>query len=604
MFEDAAIGTFVVQIEGRSVSSLLYEVTDGNGNDAFIINPSTGVVVSRGALDYEAQKNYNLSITARNMVSVSFFRPNFAGVEFHWIRGDPLSSVCLQAGASARCRVLIHVLDVNDNAPVFQQDAYEGRIVESAATGSLVFGATTANTAAKPLVISARDLDTGANALLSYDIVEAAAAALFTIDSNTGAVRTLAPVDREQQAVVEFSVQVSDGGKPRLQSERLARVRVVVVDVNDSPPVFGETSYNATVLLPTYAGVAVLQVQASDPDTDMNSTLTYNLTGGNQDGKFAVDRKTGWISVANADGLIPYYQLEVSASDGKFTSNAAVHVHLERIHASGLTFSQDKYAGLVEENSTRLVTVAVLNVLGAVLNEHVAFSILNPRGYFQIGKTSGVVQTNRVAFDRETRDTYVLVVEARSERGEGERARVAHTLVQVNVTDINDNRPVFLGLPYYAVVPVDAAKGSVVTKVHALDRDIGENGEIRYELVRGSGELFRVDRRTGEIVLRQPLEGRSTEFDLMVAAYDGGSPPLSAEAVVHIKVIDSSTPVFQSPFYSAGVSEAAEPSAPVLSLQASSPNSRQLIYSIVSGNDAEDFAVDFNTGTLVVAFRR
>ena len=66
------MGTFVVQIEGRSISSLLYEITDGNQDDAFLINPSTGIVtVSRGGLDYEANKNYNLSIQAMNMV-ISF----------------------------------------------------------------------------------------------------------------------------------------------------------------------------------------------------------------------------------------------------------------------------------------------------------------------------------------------------------------------------------------------------------------------------------------------------------------------------------------------------------------------------------------------------
>jgi hypothetical protein len=69
VYEDAIMGTFVVQIEGRSISSLLYEITDGNQDDAFLINPSTGIVtVSRGGLDYEANKNYNLSVQAMNMV--------------------------------------------------------------------------------------------------------------------------------------------------------------------------------------------------------------------------------------------------------------------------------------------------------------------------------------------------------------------------------------------------------------------------------------------------------------------------------------------------------------------------------------------------------
>lgn len=137
-------------------------------------------------------------------------------------------------------------------------------------------------------------------------------------------------------------------------------------------------------------------------------------------------------------------------------------------------------------------------------------------------------------------------------------------------------------------------------QVQAVDKDIGENGDIRYELVRGSGELFRIDRRTGEVLLRQSLEGQqhhsSSDYELVVAAYDGGTPPLSSEAMVRVKVVDKNQPVFGLQYYSASVSENAESLSPVLSVQASSPSGRQLIYSIVSGNEGEEFAVDFNTG--------
>jgi hypothetical protein len=52
--------------------------------------------------------------------------------------------------------------------------------------------------------------------------------------------------------------------------------------------------------------------------------------------------------------------------------------------------------------------------------------------------------------------------------------------------------------------------------------DKGENGEVRYELIKGHGELFKVCRRTGEITLKQNLEGHNREYELMIGAYDGG----------------------------------------------------------------------------------
>jgi protocadherin Fat 1/2/3 len=72
VFEDASGGTFVIQVEGRSISSLLFEITDGNSDGSFTINPSTGIIVvsPRGGLDYETTKHYNLSISAMNMVRV------------------------------------------------------------------------------------------------------------------------------------------------------------------------------------------------------------------------------------------------------------------------------------------------------------------------------------------------------------------------------------------------------------------------------------------------------------------------------------------------------------------------------------------------------
>lgn len=52
--------------------------------------------------------------------------------------------------------------------------------------------------------------------------------------------------------------------------------------------------------------------------------------------------------------------------------------------------------------------------------------------------------------------------------------------------------------------------------------DSGDNGEVRYELKKGHGELFKVSRKTGEISLKQNLEGHNREYSLTIAAYDGG----------------------------------------------------------------------------------
>lgn len=80
--------------------------------------------------------------------------------------------------------------------------------------------------------------------------------------------------------------------------------------------------------------------------------------------------------------------------------------------------------------------------------------------------------------------------------------------------------------------------------------------------------------------------------------YFSGITPCRTDVTVHVKVIDRSMPVFKKQFYSEVVPENVELHSPLsTSIEAESPLSRKLIYSIVKGNELEEFALDFNTGT-------
>lgn len=69
------------------------------------------------------------------------------------------------------------------------------------------------------------------------------------------------------------------------------------------------------------------------------------------------------------------------------------------------------------------------------------------------------------------------------------------------------------------------------------------------------------------------------------------------------QVIDKSMPVFNKQFYSDSVPENIELHSPLsVAIQAESPLGRKLIYTIVKGNELEEFAVDFNTGKICFFF--
>lgn len=413
--------------------------------------------------------------------------------------------------------MIIHILDKNDNVPEFLQSHYTGIITESAPIKSLVLTNTS-----EPLVIKAFDADSEGNALLHYEIIEILPKRYFEIDSNTGAIRTIRLLDHETYGSFSFHVEVFDLGKPRLSSETTAKVDITVTDVNDCSPVFSSPIYNVTLLLPSYKNVAVIQVNATDPDSSESGALKYDIIEGNKLGVFDINSKTGLITLVKPDNLKPSYKLQVRVSDGQFGSVAKVYVRVEESDNSGLVFQKPFYEGSIIENSTKVTHVCVVNVLGSALNEHLEFRILNPTDMFTIGPTSGVIRTTGLKFDREVQDKYELIVEARSNMPPRDRPRVAHVIVNVTVLDINDNCPMFVNLPYYAVVSVDDEKGSIITKVHAIDMDSAENGEVRYELIKGHGELFKVHRETGDIEIKQNLEGHNKEYELLIAAYDKG----------------------------------------------------------------------------------
>nr|XP_023018375.1 fat-like cadherin-related tumor suppressor homolog [Leptinotarsa decemlineata] len=566
IYEDQPLFSYVAHFNVRSTSSLQFEILSGNVDGAFAVSPNTGVITTMKHLDYESTKSYNLSVMATNMASIS-----------------------------ATCNVAIHILDRNDNPPKFLQLHYLGFISESAPARTLVL-----TNSSEPLVLKAFDEDSERNALLQYEIIESHSRKYFQIDPHTGAIKSTRLLDHETFNNFIFHVQVSDLGKPRLFSDTTAEVNITVTDVNDCSPIFSKSVYNVTLLLPSYKDIEIIKVVATDLDSSENGVLRYDIIEGNKHGTFKIDQKTGQVTLLEPENLKSFHKLHVRVSDGKFSNVAKVNIRTEKVENSSLVFQKSFYEGSVLENSTKISYICVVNVLGSVLNEHLEFRILNPIDMFTIGPTSGVIRTTGLKFDRELQDKYELIIEARS-RSLHSEIKVARVPVNITVLDINDNCPMFVNLPYYAVVSFDAEKGSVITKVLAIDLDSAENGEVRYELIKGQGELFKVQRETGEIEIKQSLQGYNKEYELLIAAYDKGITPCRSDTTVHIKVINKSMPIFKKQFYSVGIPENIALHSPLsISIEAESPLSRKLIYSIVEGDEMEKFSIDFNTGVISV----
>ncbi|KAF4108162.1 protocadherin Fat 3 isoform X1 [Onychostoma macrolepis] len=561
--ENVAIGTFVILVCAISRTTLIYDIIQGNDERRFKINRYTGVITTQRNFDFEMTSSYMLVIQAVNM-----------------------------AGIASSVTVCIQVVDENDNPPVFQELTYTGTISEAAPINSVVISED-----GKPLVIEATDADKNHNALLVFQIVEDIAKLFFTVDSGTGSVRTIAKVDYETFNSFYFSVNVRDSGRPQLTAEKPAKVLIRVVNVNDSPPQFSQEAYDTVLLLPTYVGVEVLRVEATDPD--MTTDLMYSLADSNLE-HFEMDSSSGILTVKNNKLSKDRYRFNVKVSDGRYFCTALVTVLVREAMDSGLLFSQTTYFSSVLENSVNITTVSIVNAVGNRLNEPLKYTLLNAGTRFTIRATSGVVQTTGVPFDREQQELYELVVEASREY---DQLRVARVTVRVEVEDINDNAPEFLGLPYYAAVQVDAEPGSSIFQVSATDLDKGINGAVYYEL-KEDHPHFEVNKLTGELILKRAFDAdlSNVEYPLVVLARDAGYPSLFTVVELPVTVVNKAMPVFDKSFYGISVREDIAVSTPILCINATSPEGQNIIYTIVEGDPSFQFDIGFDSGLISVIY--
>ncbi|XP_051506018.1 protocadherin Fat 1-like [Myxocyprinus asiaticus] len=559
--ESVPIGSFVTLVSAFSQSTVFYQIKEGNVNGAFDINPNSGAVVTRKKLDFESLSSYELIVQGTDMAEMS-------------------SSVTVN----------IQLKDENDNAPVFTQPEFTGFISESAAVGSVVLTSQNA-----PLLVRATDADRHTNARLVYEIIEPFAHNYFSMDSGTGAIQSISSLDYELRKVFNFRVQVHDNGTPRLFSKNTTNVTIHVSNVNDCAPKFSQVSYETTVFLPTYKGVRVITVKATDDDSLPDTNLHFALADGNIGNKFLIDPISGDIFVQNATQLRSRYRLIAKVYDGSFTGSAIVKVTVKDKKEDNLRFTQEMFTAYVQESSSERKTLAILSVVGNIINEPLFFSILNPNSRFEIGRTSGVLFSTGIPFDREEQDFFDIFVEVTKE---SKLNGTAHVLVRVHVEDVNDNAPLFVDQPYSAVLQIDKTEGSVFRKVTAMDKDVGKNAEVTYYL-KGHDKYFLVS-PSGEISLKRPLEPESIgKFVLNITAQDGGDPPLFSNADVFISVVNRATPVFERTLYKIEIPENVQIHTSILQVVAKSAGPRT-VYSICGGNPFSQFSIGFNSGLIKV----
>ncbi|XP_054105992.2 protocadherin gamma-B1 isoform X21 [Callithrix jacchus] len=450
--------------------------------------------------------------------------------------GDPVLT-----GTTA---IQIEVTDANDNAPVFSQDVYKVSLRENVPPGTSV------------LKVTASDQDEGINAEITYSFksLRDDIGNLFVLDNQNGEIKSKDFIDFEIRSSYTMSIEAKDGGGMTSQ----CKIILEILDENDNAPDVVFTSVSSSVTEDAEPGTVIALFKTHDKDSGENGEVTCII---NERVPFRIESSTNNYYKLVTDGTLdrertPEYNVTITATDrGKppLSSSTSVTLRIGDVNDNAPVFHQASYMVHVAENNPPGASIAQVSAsdqdLG--LNGQVSYSIvasnLEPRtllSYVSVSAQRGVVFAQR-SFDHEQLRAFELTLQARDH---GSPALSANVSLSVLVGDLNDNAPRVLypalapdGSAFFDMVPRAAESGYLVTKVVAVDADSGHNAWLSYHVLQASEPgLFSLGLRTGEVRTARALGDRdSSRQRLLVAVRDGGQPPLSATATLHLVFADS-----------------------------------------------------------------
>ncbi|XP_053834435.1 cadherin EGF LAG seven-pass G-type receptor 1 isoform X1 [Vidua macroura] len=553
---------------------------DERSNDYFTIDAETGSVVTARSLDRETKDTHVLKVTASD-------------------HGSPRRR-------SATTYLTVTVSDTNDHEPVFEQPEYRESIRENLEVGYEV------------LTIRATDGDAPANANMLYRLLEPGAGdGVFEIDPRSGVVRTRASVDREEVSEYHLVVEANDQGKDPGPRSATAMVHITVEDENDNYPQFSEKRYLVQVPEDAPVNSQILQVQATDQDRGSNAQVHYSIVSGNLKGQFYIHSFSGAIDLINPLDYetIREYTLRIKAQDGGrpplINSSGMVSVQVVDVNDNAPIFVSTPFQATVLENVPLGYSVLHIQAVDADSGENARLEykliemapstgvapVAGDSGFpFQINNSTGWI-TVAAELDRETVENYHFGVEARDH---GVPVMTSSASVSITVLDVNDNNPTFTEKVYHLRLNEDAAVGSSVLTLTAVDRDV--NSVVTYQITSGNTRnRFAITSQSGGglITLALPLDYKQErQYVLTVTASDGTR---FDTVQVFINVTDANThrPVFQSSHYTVSVSEDKPIGTSIVTISATDEDTGENArITYILDDNIPQFRIDPDTGTI------
>ncbi|XP_041050027.1 protocadherin Fat 1-like isoform X1 [Carcharodon carcharias] len=550
--------------DSSSQGQLTFRITSESPRGFFAIDPKTGLITTTvRKLDREKRDEHNLEVAVSD-------------------NGVP--------PRQSTAKVVVDILDENDNVPKFPEVLYNVRLLER-------------NSSKEPepiYKVIASDQDIGPNADVTYSIEENPEEGKFNIHPKSGMVSSTWTFTAGDYDIL--TIRASDNGSP----QKSATVRLHIEWIQKPSPsteplAFDEPHFNFAVMEtdPVNHMVGVTSTELT------KSQLWFDIIGGNDNEEFEIEKNSGTITIAkllNASQT-SNYNLTVQMMNGTNAVTTQAYIRVIDINEHRPQFLESKYEVWIPEDTPRLTEILQIRARDTDGRSKLLYTIqssvdVNSQQLFHLDPTSGVLLTTN-ELDYESMHLHILTIMVRDQEVPVKRNFVRAV---INVEDSNDHPPRFTSPTYKGNVTETAPLGSEVLHVTALDKDTGINAEIMYSIQSGnSGNMFSIDPVSGKITVVSKLDQAvKGSYDLTVKAQDQGYPQLSTLANVDIIVVvsDNSAPKFLMKEYYAEISEATDIGSSVIMVTAISQSA--VTYEIKDGNIDDIFHINLYSGVISV----
>ncbi|XP_075131388.1 protocadherin gamma-C5-like isoform X2 [Leptodactylus fuscus] len=523
VLEEAVIGTLVGNITDdlglpkAIMSERRIRLRSSGGGQYFAVDQQSGAFYVNGTINRESVCGSNVQCLMT--VEVVLEKP----LELH--------------------RVEVEILDVNDNSPMFSSQEQVIKITEIFAYPGARFA-----------LEEAQDADSGINGVRRYSLSPHVYFSLSTRSLNDGSPTPELVIekalDREEREHYHLTLTAFDGGDP--PKSGTSQITIIIIDFNDNAPTFPQTYYKINVTENLPVDTPIIQINASDLDEGLNAEIEYFLDGRTPVSVrqlFSLDPDTGIIrtkGILDFEGS-DFYEITVRAKDKgipQMEGSCVVQIAIEDVNDHVPEILLTSLLGEIPEDTVVGTTIGFFSVLDMDSGKNGEVQLaLSPDGPFQIKsfKDHYALIVSHL-LDREDVSLYEVTLTAKDM---GPPSLSTQVTLTVNISDVNDNPPLFLNQDFSTFIPENNEPGRLLYTLSAFDRDEGNNAKFTYSLAEhqhGSllvSSFVSINPISGDIYATQSFDHEQVEvLEIVVQVEDDGDPKLFTNRTLFVFIVD------------------------------------------------------------------